>query len=864
MRGGGSFMDKGRERIVQVPGLSATSLAAALFGLLATGILIQYSEIIALIAFPAEHTLPVPVICVLLVLIGMGALFHLLTRVKLLTRAEMLCVLYILLFAAPLMTQGFWHRFVSILATNPRQADFAKLDAMHDSLWPHGPDLLSDAFSESRRGRIETRGAVGWESIDLEEGAPAVLPVLANPGEKSESALRIVLPVGGLLGSAVQPGDLYMVSVLARAVELGPEARYGCNFYADDGQAPVHLFSSTARPKRDVMHRAGFQRVGAYGVKIPAEARRSVTVEFWLSGAGRLELARPKLFSVEALERLYTGRKLVTQGEYDRLPLEERPGLVVRPDRLWSLAGLKYLLSGYIMARDWWRPVGLWTVFVLLLLAGTFAVNVILRRQWMENERFQMPVTRLPLALMDDDDRPGGVLAPIWRNRLMWAGFGVTLLWELMKAWNFYNPKVPCLAVNLSLQPYFSGPGWGGTWQGVRFEVVAIFLALCIFMELNVLISLVAGYLAFRSLHAMGQMTGWNADPDYPFGRHQMLGAYLGYAVAILFFARRYLGRVLVAAVRGRRAGDGEPEVFSYRAAVVLLLAAVAGAAVWAGCLGMSVAGMLVFFACLLAVGLVAARIRTECGAPWGYFAPANVALFLVLFGGIGRFGGEMLMFAYVLSFMIAPTVFFLIPGAQIELLELGRRWHVRGRDLVWCAALGVLGGMAVGGWVFLSNAYAIGGNNIRYDWAFDTKWWYFFSYNQELNSATAEWMGQGGAAAAGRFDPAVLAACLAGAGAICLTVVRQFFAGFWFHPVGFILGASQFMDYIWGSALAAWIIRTVVLRLGGAETVRNKLQPVFIGVFLGGVAAYGVLTIHSAHLRAMGVERIYAILMSA
>jgi len=863
-------MDNETKRNGMIPGLTPISIAAAIFGLLATGILVQYSEVIALISFPAEHTLPVPVICVLLVLIGMIALFYTLARVKLLSRAEMLCVLYILLIAAPLMTQGFWHRFVSILATNPRDADFAKLDAMHDSLWPHGKNLLEDAFSEAWRDRMTTRGTVSWEQIEVDEGKPVQLPVLTsdgstNAGAEAVSCLRLVIPVGEHRDSEVRPGDLYMVSMLARAPDLGPNVQYGCNLYADDSAEPVIAFNSMARPVRDVMHRTGFQRVGAYGVQIPPKARKNITVEFRLVGAGRVELAQPKFFSVEALERAYTGRKLVTQGEYDSKLPGERSGLVVKPDNMCSAAGVKYLLSGYIMTKDWLLPTAIWTAFILLLLAGIFAVCVLMRRQWLENERFQMPITRIPIALLDDGDSPDSAATPIWRNKLMWTGFIVVLVWELLKAASYYNPKVPNVAINVDMAPYFSDPGWGDMWQRMRFEVVAIFLALCMFMELNVLISLVAGYFAFRSLFALGQVTGWNTIPDYPFPRHQTSGAYIGYSIAILFLARRHLWRVMRIVFKGERDSDGgEPEVISYRAAALLLLASVAGSAVWAHSFGMSVSGMLVFFVSLLGVGLVAARIRTECGTPWGYFAPNNIALILVMLGGLSCFGGKLLMFAYIISFMLAPTVFFLIPGAQLELIELGRRWRVRRSDLVWCVVIGAIGGMVAGGWVFLSNAYALGGNTIRYNWAFDTKLWYFFSYNREVDTATTSWLGQNTGAATGGVNPEILATCLAGGITIVLTALRQFFAGFWFHPVGFVLGSTNFMDYIWGSALTAWIIRTIVLRIGGAETVRNKLHPIFIGVFLGAVAAYVLLAIHSAYLFSTGVERPYTILWAA
>ncbi len=81
------------------------------------------------------------------------------------------------------------------------------------------------------------------------------------------------------------------------------------------------------------------------------------------------------------------------------------------------------------------------------------------------------------------------------------------------------------------------------------------------------------------------------------------------------------------------------------------------------------------------------------------------------------------------------------------------------------------------------------------------------------------------------------------------VTVLRQVFAGFWFHPVGIILGPSGLLQYAWGSCLIAAAIRFFVLRLGGAVTVRQKLLPFFVGVFISAVAAYGIFGAITSYL---------------
>jgi hypothetical protein len=369
----------------------------------------------------------------------------------------------------------------------------------------------------------------------------------------------------------------------------------------------------------------------------------------------------------------------------------------------------------------------------------------------------------------------------------------------------------------------------------------------------------------------VGEFTGLNATANYPFVNEQQTGAYFSYALLLIFFSRKYLWNVIGQALARSPEANGEP--LSYRAAFGLLLAAAVGIMLWARWIDVSSWGMLAFLFFILCVCFVAAKFRAECGTPYGYFGPWNAALFLFFIGGVSLFGSGTILVALTASFFLCETVFFLIPGAQFELIELGRRVRVVPRHVLYIALLGVLGGMFFGGWVFLSNAYSVGGETVRYNWAFEYKPWYYFVYNTEMVGATRKYIGEQQAApgtadaefnrepsaSASRdapadgsrlesantpaksqngIEPATYAYLFGAAVTVVLTVLRQVYAGFWFHPMGFIVGMTRMMDYVWGSILAALVIRFVVLWLGGAATIRSKLQPFFIGVFIGGIVA--------------------------
>ena len=869
-----------------VPGITLPSVMASVFALLVMAILIQYAEIIVGLSYPAEHTLAIPGMVVFLCISLLGGLFYVTVRARLLTRAERLCVMYTILIAAPLMTQGFWHRIVSITATIPRMGDFKKIDAFSDRLWPHGENLVKDGLSHAHRDALALQGNVTWEEVAYEEGRTDRLPVLRNTAPGEVAAVSLTLPLGKDGEPHLVPGEPYLVSVLARAEGLGPDATYYCRVYNESGSAYVEAFRSNAPAEITFLHKTGFVRTGRYNFLLPRDPGSHVTLEFGLSGPGCLALYDPKLFSVGALEFAYKGKMLVSRGEYDRLPEAERTGLIPRPDSLWSLEGARFLLSAYIPVGDWVQPFLTWLAFILVILMATFAVNVIMRKQWMENERYPLPITKIPVALVGLEDPEDGAMPAIWRNRVMWAGFGVSLFWCLMRGWHFYNPQVPDMNVNVALKPYLGDPSWGGMWDNVTFSVTAIFLSLAVFMELNVLLSLTIGFLLFHSQWWVGEVTGMNVNANYPFVNEQQTGAYFTYALLLVFFSRKYLWRVLGQAFARSPEPTGEP--LSYRAAFGLLLASLVGMMLWARWIEVSSWGMLCFFIFLLCVCFVAAKFRAECGTPFGYFGPWNAALFLFFLGGIPLFGAGTILVALTASFFLCETVFFLVPGAQVELIELGRRAKIVPRHVFYICLMGILGGMVFGGWVFLSNAYAVGGETVKYSWAFETKWWYFFPFNVEATSATNQYLAEqraqgqgaaeppargpaeaepaeGGDGAAGdredaapAIDPTTYAYAYGAAVTILVTVLRQLFAGFWFHPMGFIVGMTRMMDYVWGSVLVAWFVRLMVLKVGGAATVRNRLQPFFIGVFLGAITSALVFGILGGYLHHLDVGRIY------
>ena len=835
--------------------------------------------------FYGMHILPIPAIIAFLTLLFLLVLAYGAFRVSILSKAELLCVLFCLLTAAPIMSMGFWTNFIWLSSTIPSQGDFEKLDAINDKLWPHGPNLLNNAFGDPKNPELHAQGDVQWRETEYEEKVSATIPVLTNANPESTAALRVRVPLEVNNEAFLTLGERYLLTVLIRGTGLGAGSALRCRIYYDDHDAfDIEAFSEPQpAAKPTFLHKKGFSRCGVYGLDFARSIQDHVDIEFRLDGAGTLELADPKLMSVAAFESLSTGRQTISETEYRALRKSERSAYAVRPDSFWNWSGVTSLLFGSIPVRDWRQPVAMWGAFIGLLLLATLAVALIMRRQWIKNERYPLPMIRIPMALLglsdtdtDETDQDTAFRLPaIWKNRTMWLGYALCLFWCFMQAWHAFNPNVPNMEINIKLKPYFDAPSWGGMWNGVVFSISAIVLSIAIFMELNVLLSLVMGFFLFRSLYWLGEANGWALASAgkygigaYPYANEQMISAYMTYALLSIAFTRKYLWNAFKAACSGERHGisdttasvipSEERELCSYRTAFLALILAFVGAIFWAEWVGIRAHAMAVLFAAMVLIGFVSMKLRTECGTPFAWFFPGT-CLLIPLLGGMAFFGAQGTMLSSWTT--LGMLLLFVLPGLQLEFVELARRAQIPSRHVFYTLAFGVVGGMLIGGWFFLSSLYGIGSNNTGFTYWFTTRPWEFYPYIECQRVADASILAaqQAGAAAVENqtMNPATWGYIGGAVVTAAVTILRQVFPGFWFHPIAVVLGGTAdglgmqlyWSANLWGSLLAAWAIRSTVLKLGGAVTVRTKLFPFFIGVFLAAVTAQVTLCAINAYL---------------
>ncbi len=223
----------------------------------------------------------------------------------------------------------------------------------------------------------------------------------------------------------------------------------------------------------------------------------------------------------------------------------------------------------------WAGPLFFWGILAILFLVATFSVTNLLRRQWVENEKFSFPLVTLPVLLAEE---PTGkhLVNDLLRSPLMWVAFGLTTALHTTKGLHQLYPSIPDITTYYNLMEFLTvrplnqiGP------IDVRFYPLVIGLAYLLPAE--VCFSLWFFHVFYKFEILMGAQYNWDMPGTlgaYGYKQFHSLQAFGG-ALALLAWtcwtARRHLRDFWERRPGGPRAGeiDDSREMMSYRATLI-------------------------------------------------------------------------------------------------------------------------------------------------------------------------------------------------------------------------------------------------------------------------------------------------------
>ena len=470
----------------------------------------------------------------------------------------------------------------------------------------------------------------------------------------------------------------------------------------------------------------------------------------------------------------------------------------------------------------WTRPLATWLSFLLVFYVVLFCLGVLLRGQWVENERLVYPLTRLPLAMIKNEDGEGTVLGGLYRTRIMWLGFALPLLLHSWNSLGNYSELFQVIPLVGSIDLMNDMPT-------IPIRLNPSFLGLAYLMPLNVAFSMWFFFLAGQLQRTVMALAGiqiasgdvWSSGGAGPMIlAYQQAGAMAAFVLFLMWTARLHLRR-LWALATARLSSDGQSEVVPPRVAFAGLALGAAFMIAWLTLTGLSlyVSAILVIGALGVFIGL--SRVVAEAGLP-GAQTPMVPQAFITR-----GFGPEVLglknMTGLGLSTVWMGETAANMMNAVVHTLRLttGAKSERRYRGLPIALAVAVGIGLAGSIWITMQMAYRYGGINLH-------GWYYYgaphwpFEYMSSVHNAPEP------------FPPRLGFTAFGGGAMAVLLYLRYRFLWWPLHPIGFpIANTYEVVYYGWFAIFLAWLIKGTVLRLGGVGLYRS-LIPFFLGLVLG------------------------------
>ncbi len=485
----------------------------------------------------------------------------------------------------------------------------------------------------------------------------------------------------------------------------------------------------------------------------------------------------------------------------------------------------------------WAGPVFWWTLFIVAFMAVMLGLNMLVRRQWVEQERLTYPIIHLPMQLIQQP-------RALARSPLFWMGFALAAgfsVWNQLALWFQALPYVHLKLTNMGV--HFREKPWNAIgWLPISFYPFAIGLGY--FIPLDLLFSSWFFYLFWKMQRVVMTAAGLNARggsfSGYQGIIEQSTGAIAAVGLVAIWQTRRHLARVWQALLRRDGLHDalneaGEP--LSYRATAMMTLLAFAFVLVFSVRAGMSLWLAIPFFLAYFLITFSIARMRAEMGVPIHDMHNGGPDQLIPPMLGTTRVGARNLTVMAQYWFFNRAHYSDAMP-VQLEGFKLTDRIQGRNRAMFVAIAVATVVGVLATFWAFLDTSHRVGMEG-RVEW-----------FGWEPLNRLAAWVSV-------PQDPSMATPIFIGIGAVTalfFAVMRTRFIWWPLHPAGYAVSNSWGMATVWFPLLIVWAVKGLLLRHGGLGTYRRAM-PFFLGLMMGDFMIGSLLSV----LGTAANTRVYA-----
>lgn len=473
----------------------------------------------------------------------------------------------------------------------------------------------------------------------------------------------------------------------------------------------------------------------------------------------------------------------------------------------------------------WIEPILWWSFLLVLIVFTSLCINMIVRKQWIENERLTYPIIQLPYEMTIG----GGISSVFLKNRLLWVGFSIAASIGIINGLAHFFPTIPLIPIRtINIGAMFTEKPWNGIgWTPLCFFPFAIGLGFL--MPLDVSLSIWFFYLVWKvELIAVGAM-GWRFM-DVSYSSPQLIGAFIALCGISLYLGRKHFLSVFKSAFLRGYDGSKEPvsyptvvwgTIIGFTAIVVFWLRA--GASLWV------VVSLFVIYFVFILFGT---RLRAEVGPPAVPLDRPTSTLVHII--GTRRIGRDNLAILALLGGINREFRSHPMPH-ELEGFKLAEQAKIKNQKRLFFAILiAAVIAAPLGFWAYLDICYRNGSSG---------------GFGWESYTIAQNWMSK----LVGTDIPSAIMMLGGAILAILLTVARMRFLWWKLHPFGYAVSMNWTIEWTWFPIFLSWCAKSIILRYGGIKGYRKAIY-FFMGLILGDYTIGCILNIIGMIMK----ERIY------
>ncbi len=514
--------------------------------------------------------------------------------------------------------------------------------------------------------------------------------------------------------------------------------------------------------------------------------------------------------------------------------------LARRPDIQWRETSLAAAPEGLLVTKDpkslaveqfyegrgvearvpwshWLPPALRWMVFLTFFYLSVIFVCAVLRRQWVDVERLQFPLARVPLEFTEGSAGPG-LLPSIFANRAFLFGFFGAAGFRLLRALPSLLGGDAAWQIAVPLRTVFQGTALENAWFA-DFTLWWMPIGFAYLVPADVSLSIWFFYLFGRfellACHWTGSTLGrgtWS-----PLMRWQQCGAYLVFAAGTLYMARRHLAQVFRKGIGRGPDVDDSAEPIPYKLSVWGFTFCTILAVAWFVWYGMSVWIAALLFVLFLVIQVVHARMVAQSGlyTTWFIWEPPD---FLHSLAAGHAFSGAGAVVASMTRRIILHRA--LLGPASMDAFRISEVFARRKRLLLAIMVATLFVAIGVSFWSTLHWNYRDGAVNWVSPWR--------STGNAQQAFESAHMLLKRPEQGAVEWVPFGLGVVLTGA----VMFMRARFYWWPIHSIGILAMSNWSADRIWLPFLLGWLVKQALLKFGSGRALRQG-RFFFIGLVL-------------------------------